>query len=128
MPMAAISKALYKPLLLQFSIAFWVKAHQPSGDCSAQPGCKAMIGASSSGYCAEATTFCAAASTTETFTDEVPISIPNNNIYYNWFTIEALNTGVEIKTKYWAMIRNNTFICPDFRVFPPVSSPFCQRK
>src|ERR1700679_3703800 len=84
-----MSAGAYKPELLHISIAFWVCSHHISGDCSAQPGCKTMIGDSSSGYCAEAITFCDAASTTDTFIEDVPISIPNNNItalvYDSWF-------------------------------------------
>jgi hypothetical protein len=39
-----------------------------------------MISDSVSGYCADATSFCVAASTTETLTEDVPRSMPKNNM------------------------------------------------
>src|ERR1700754_4492406 len=64
-------------------MAIWVCSHHISGDCSAQPGCRAIMGDSSSGYCADASAFCDAASTTETFIEDVPISIPSNNMIFD---------------------------------------------
>ena len=62
----------------------------------------AIIGLSVSGYEADAITFCDAASTTDTFIDEVPISIPNNNILalgYKNQELRVKNQESRIKTK-----------------------------
>jgi len=40
------------------------------------------MGDSVSGYCADATVFCVCASTTDTLIDDVPMSIPNNNMLF----------------------------------------------
>src|SRR5690606_2824890 len=56
--------------------------HQEAGSCSAQPGCSDRIAASFSGYCVEAIFLFEWASMTDTFIDEVPKSIPNNNIFF----------------------------------------------
>ena len=79
MPIAFIPEGLYFLVAFNFSIAWMVYFHQLSGDCSAQPVCSEIISASISGYWAEAIHTVVAASTTDTFIDDVPISIPSRS-------------------------------------------------
>src|SRR5690606_21103088 len=79
-PIAPMSFGLYKPLWCVFFIASLVSAHQVNGSCSAHPALSERMGASDSGNLAETIRVFVVASTTETFIDDVPKSIPNNNI------------------------------------------------
>jgi hypothetical protein len=62
-----------------------------------------MISISSSGYCADVISFRDWASTTETFIEEVPMSIPNNSII-------AIINPLQIK------IRKDERIHPSFSI------------
>ena len=62
-------------------MAMQVFSHHIFGSCSAQPGCGEIMGISISGYCTEAIVARVTLSTTETFTEDVPKSIPRNNMF-----------------------------------------------
>src|SRR5580698_8607848 len=75
-----MSAGSYAFIACTLRMACCTYSHHVSGDCSAHPGCLDTIAASLSGYCALASTASVAASTTDTLIEEVPRSIPNNNM------------------------------------------------
>ena len=80
MPMATTDFRSTPLTFATFLIACCTCSHHMSGLCSAQPGCKDFIALSTPGYWAEAMLCCVDASTMDTLIEEVPTSIPNNNI------------------------------------------------
>ena len=80
MQIAFITVGIYFFWACALRMACWTIYHHSYGDCSAHPGCRAMIPNSTSGYCTVVRILPLAASVTATLTEEVPRSIPNKSI------------------------------------------------